>query len=97
MKEKQRKRLVVAVLFGVPFSAYVLFSSRGIFSRLNLELEKRELTESIQLYRQQQDSLKQTIKKLESDTVLIEKIARERYGMIKSGEKVFIVEVPKNK
>lgn len=95
MKEKQRKRLVVAVLFGVPLSAYVLFSSRGIFARVNLELEKRQLTESIQIYRQQQDSLKRTIKKLETDTVLIEKIARERYGMVRPGEKVFIVEAPK--
>lgn len=40
----------------------------------------------------QRDSLQRNIEKLHSDTLLIEQIAREKYGMIKQGETVFIVE-----
>ena len=48
-----------------------------------LESEKAELQE-------QYDELTSKLEELEADPVLIEKIARERYGMHKADEEIFI-------
>ena len=48
-----------------------------------LESEKTELQE-------QYDELTSNLEELEADPVLIEKIARERYGMHKADEEIFI-------
>ncbi|MBQ8735845.1 MAG: septum formation initiator family protein [Bacteroidaceae bacterium] len=48
-----------------------------------LESEKTELQE-------QYDELTSKLEELEADPVLIEKIARERYGMHKADEEIFI-------
>jgi cell division protein FtsB len=92
MTDQQRKRLLIGLLLGIPLGGYALFSSRGVFSRLSLEVEKRQLEETILTMRQQQDSLRTVLKRLESDTLLIEQLARERYGMIKPGEEVFLID-----
>jgi cell division protein FtsB len=80
------------LLFGIPITAYVLFSSRGVFARVSLEWEQRRATARIERAVQEQDSLKLFIQRLESDTLLIERLAREKYGMVKPGERVFIVD-----
>lgn len=94
MTDHQKRRLMIGMLIGVPIVAYSLFSSRGIFSRLSLEWERRSLRQRIEAAIKEQDSLKTTIHNLETDTLLIERIAREKYGMVRSGEKVFIVNEP---
>lgn len=38
-----------------------------------------------------EDSLRSVIKSLESDTTIIERLARERYGYVRPGEQVFII------
>lgn len=92
MTEQQKRRLMIAAIIGIPIASYALFSSRGLFARLSLEWERRGLAGRIEAARVEQDSLKQQILRLEQDTTLIEKIAREKYGMVKSGEKVFIID-----
>ena len=47
-----------------------------------MEREIKELNETV-------DSLKKTIEKLKTDTAYIERIAREKLGMAKKGEKVY--------
>lgn len=92
MTEQQKRRLMIAAIIGIPIASYALFSSRGLFARLSLEWERRSLAGRIESARAEQDSLKNHILRLEQDTTLIEKIAREKYGMVKSGEKVFIID-----
>jgi cell division protein FtsB len=92
INEQQRKRLIITLLVALPLGGYALFSSRGVFSRVSLEWEKRKLQETITTMKLQQDSLKHVVKSLESDTLLLEKIARERYGMIKPGEQIYLIE-----
>ncbi len=84
--------MLIGALIALPLGGYVLFSSRGIVSRIELEWEKHKLLSNIETMKMQQDSLKAVIKRLETDTLLIEKLARERYGMTKPGEHVFIIE-----
>ncbi len=95
MAQPKQNRRILALALGGLFVVYALFSSRGVFSRVSLEVEKRKLQESIGAAREQQDSLKKMVKQLDNDTLLIEKIARERYGMIRQGESVYRIESPK--
>jgi cell division protein FtsB len=82
MTDQHKRRLMFLMLFGIPIAAYVLFSSRGVFARVSLEWEQRRATARIERAVQEQ----------ESDTLLIERLAREKYGMVKPGERVFIVD-----
>lgn len=92
MNEAQKRRLMIVAIIGIPIASYALFSSRGLFSRVSLEWERRSLAGRIAAAHAEQDSLRNQIVRLEQDTLLIEKIAREKYGMIKPGEKIFIVD-----
>lgn len=82
----------MAILILVPLLGFVLFSKRGIIARVGLEVEKQAMQEEIAQVRQQQDSLRTIIQRLQSDTTLIEKLAREKYGMVRPGETVYRVE-----
>lgn len=92
LTDKQKRRLMIAIALGAPILGYAVFSSRGFISRIGLEWEKRTLQEQTTLLQRQQDSLRLFIHQLETDTLLLEQLARERYGMIKSGEQVFITD-----
>jgi cell division protein FtsB len=92
MTERQRRRWMRFLLFGIPILGYALFSSRGIFARLSLEWESYAVRRSVESARQEQDSLRSYIDRLMSDTALIERIAREKYGMVKPREQVYIVQ-----
>jgi cell division protein FtsB len=94
MNDQQKRRLMLGMLLGVPIAAYILFSSRGLFARVSLEWERRTLQERVKAVTLEQDSLRNVIRSLESDTLLIERLAREKYGMIKPGERVFIINEP---
>jgi cell division protein FtsB len=94
MNDQQKRRLMLGMLFGVPIAAYILFSSRGLFARISLEWERRTVLERVKAVTLEQDSLRNVIRSLESDTLLIERLAREKYGMVKPGEHVFIVNEP---
>lgn len=50
-----------------------------------LKAENEQLKNSI-------DDLKQRVKELNKDPEVTEKVAREKYGMLKEGEELFIVE-----
>lgn len=82
----------MAILILVPLLGFVLFSKRGVIARVGLEMEKQAMQAEIAQVRQQQDSLRTIIQRLQSDTTLIEKLAREKYGMVRPGETVYRVE-----
>lgn len=82
----------MAILILVPLFGFVLFSKRGIIARVGLEMEKQAMQAEIAQVRQQQDSLRIVIQRLQSDTTLIEKLAREKYGMVRPGETVYRIE-----
>ena len=73
-----------------------LFNNKGIVKRLSLEAEKSELLQKIENAKSERDILKKEIKNLESNPETIEKVAREEFGMIRPGEKVYRVK-PKEK
>jgi cell division protein FtsB len=91
-KKLKRRRLIMAILILVPLLGFVLFSKRGIIARVGLEMEKQTMQAEIMQVRKQQDSLRAVIEQLQSDTALIEKLAREKYGMVRPGETVYRIE-----
>ncbi len=58
-------------------------------TRWDLGQQKKELIRKTEELKSESETLEQDIQKLENNPDLIEKIAREEYGMKKPGEKVY--------
>ncbi|MFM8455686.1 MAG: FtsB family cell division protein [Ignavibacteria bacterium] len=91
IKEEKKKRFLwtgISVILGM---AYIFFSDYGIYEGWQLEKEKAIIDADIQYQHSMRDSLNAIIQSLEKDDGTIERLARERYGMIKQGEEVLFV------
>lgn len=86
----QNKKILIIVVFLVFILLNFVFSEHGIINRIQLGLEQSEYREKISLELKKTDSLKKRIITLSFDSLEIERIAREYYGMLKPGEKLYI-------
>ncbi len=91
---KFRRRFTAGVL-SLFMLIFLVFSDHGILKRIKLEVDNHSLQESINEQKRVNDSLGNRIRALQEDTLEIEKIAREKYGMVKPGETVILVPVSK--
>jgi len=87
----KNKRAMLALLLGVPLLLVVLFGDRGIVQRMKLTKQKAELEQKIQQAEAEAGRLQTESKALDGDKRAIEKVAREKYGMIREGETVYKV------
>ena len=69
----------------------LLFSDRGLINLWSLKKEKLEIQNQINDLRNQIAMLEKEEEKLKFDEKYIEKIAREKFKMVKPGERVFKV------
>ena len=69
----------------------ILFSDRGLINLWSLKKEKLEFQNEINDLRNQIAMLEKEEEKLKFDEKYIEKIAREKFKMVKPGERVFKV------
>jgi cell division protein FtsB len=92
VKENKRATVIVAAAFLL--FLYVMFNNNGIVARIQLEMEKTEALEQIRIAEEEQKKLKDQSKALDGDPKAVEKVAREKYGMVRENEKVYKV-VPK--
>lgn len=90
---KYRPVLSTVVVVSVPLTWSLLFGDSGIYRRIDLEIENRQLRDAITLEIKRQDSLKVVIRKLKSDKRYLEEVARSRYGMVKPGETLYKIQV----
>lgn len=90
-KMKANKKLSAALFIGCALLLYVFFNSNGVLARIRLESQKKEMQEKIRLAEEEQKKLREQSKALEGDKKAIEKVAREKYGMVREGEKVYKV------
>ena len=78
------------------FSAYLLFflvfGRMGLIAHLRLEEEADRIDTEIALAREEIRDLSATTEALTRDPNTIERIARERLGMVKPGDTVFLFE-----
>lgn len=87
--DNPRKRaLIIASVLSVIFLIFILFSDFGLFKRVKLKSEEKILTYELEKARAERDSLLKEIDKLKYDTIAIERVAREKYGLIKPHEEV---------
>jgi len=70
----------------------LFFDTHSLVTKLQLEHQKKELIERTDEYRQKTAELEQKIEDLENNPELIEKIAREDYGMKKPEETVYKIQ-----
>lgn len=78
---------MVAIIFGC--ISLLLFSDRGLINLWSLKKEKLEIQIEINNLRNQIVLLEKEEEKLKFDEKYIEKIAREKFKMVKPGERVF--------
>lgn len=81
--------LMVTIVVGC--ISLLLFSDRGLINLWSLKKEKLEIQNEINDLRNQIAKLEKEEEKLKFDEKYIEKIAREKFKMVKPGERVFKV------
>ena len=79
------------VIIVVGCISLLLFSDRGLINLWSLKKEKLEIQNEINDLRNQIALLEKEEEKLKFDEKYIEKIAREKFKMVKPGERVFKV------
>ena len=94
-KTWKTKSIRFTLLLVVPIVSFITFSNKGILQRVNLENQKKEMQAKIRQAQQEQLQLQVQSKALENDPKAIEKVAREKYGMIREGETVYRVKKEK--
>ncbi len=87
----KNRRLLLILAVSLPIGVYVVFGNRGILQRIRLERQKTELEAKIREAEAETRSLQAQSKALDGDKQAIEKVARERYGMVRDGETVYKV------
>jgi len=68
---------------------FLFIDTYSFYTRVNLNIKKDELIQKTEELQVQTRELEQKIEELESNPDLLEKIAREEYGMRKPDEKVY--------
>ncbi len=90
-KSTKRRFTIIGVSIILLLSFFAVFSDYWLLKRFNLVYEwmivKRRIEEKLLI----QDSLKNEISLRINDTLSIERIAREKYGMLKRGEQIYIL------
>lgn len=87
---KNKRRSVLALL-GIMLFSFLLFANNGIIVRVRLEQRRTEMIEKVRQSEEETKQLQAQVKALEGDKKTIEKVAREKYGMVREGEKVYRV------
>lgn len=87
----KKKRLIWGIGILVFVIGFILFTKYGVFEGWRLDKEKANIESEIRTQTFMRDSLRLIIKRLNKDDREIERLARERYGMIKPGEEVLFV------
>lgn len=87
----RNKQAMFGLLIGLPLAMYVLFGSRGIVQRFRLQDQKLELVQKLAEAQADSVRLRAESRALDGDRKAIEKVAREKHGMIREGETVYKV------
>ena len=83
------KKILLGLLGLVLVIWFLFVDVYSLKTRWDLGQQKKELIQKTEELKNESKTLEQDIQKLENNPDLIEKIAREEYGMKKPGEKVY--------
>lgn len=90
----------LALFFSLIIIAHIglaVFGSKGLLTRIRLESERKQLEKQLQEEWKKGDEMKKEINEINTSDKKIEKIAREKYGMTKDGEKIIKIKVDSTK
>lgn len=87
----RRRWTIIGVSIILGIALIVTVSDYGLLNRFKLEYQKTHLEREIIALQDSNKLLLDEIESLKSDTTTIEKVAREKYGMTKRNETVFIL------
>ena len=88
-REHLSKGIVFLIFFS--FAIIFIFGDHGLLKLYNVKNERKIIQKKIAQLRAEKEILKNEKSKIENDLDYIEKIAREKYKMVKPGEKIFKV------
>ena len=90
---KSVKRLVrlVLVWMGAAIAVAGLVGDRGLVGVWRARQQSHELTRQINQLREENKALREAARRLREDPATIEDLARRELGLIRPGEKLFIV------
>ena len=88
-KKHLYKGIVFLMFFS--FAMVFIFGDHGLLKLYNIKNQRKEIQKKISQLREEKEILKNEKSKVENDLDYIEKIAREKYKMVKPGEKIFKV------
>lgn len=86
---KWKKSALIAVLVAIVVVYFTFFHTYSLKTRWDLHQKKKALIERTEKLDQLSEELIEKIDLLSDDEKLLEKIAREEYGMRKPGETVY--------
>lgn len=84
-----KKSALISLLVGIVALWFLFFDTYSLTTRYQLETRKSELIERTTELEAKSEELQEKIKALEKNPDLLEKIAREEYGMRKPGETIY--------
>ncbi|MGE0706194.1 MAG: septum formation initiator family protein [Vicinamibacterales bacterium] len=82
---------VLLILLGVVLFVDSVVGDRGLLARQRSRRQHEALVEAIARQKAENDLLREEVRRLTEDPSAIEEIARRELGLIRPGEKVFIV------
>jgi len=94
---KYNSRIVFVIFFFTGLIAFAVFGNKGILHRFKLESERKTLEEQLKSEKEKTTMLQKEIQELKTSDTKIEKVAREKYGMTKDGEKIYKVLIDSTK
>ena len=88
-----QKQFFKGVIFLIGFSLIIVFvfGDHGLLKLYKIKSKRQMIQNKIAILREEREKLKGEKTKIENDLSYIEKIAREKYKMVKPGEKIFKV------
>jgi cell division protein FtsB len=86
-----RKKFFLYLLILLAVLSYAVFGKKGVLQRVELEMENRTLKEKLKTEQEKTTILQKEIQELKTSDSKIEKVAREKYGMVKEGEEIYKV------
>ena len=88
------KRLILPALIGLSVYFALFGGEYSVFEVRRVRAERAELERRLSELERANDSLRTWASALETDSATIERLARERYGMIRRGEVLYRIAAP---
>jgi cell division protein FtsB len=86
-----KKSFLVSILVAFVAIWFLFIDTYSVLTRIQLNQKKTDLIEQTRQIEEETAALNAKIENLENNPDLLEKIAREEYGMRKPGETVYII------